>query len=117
MKSESEVAQSRLTLRPHGLQPNRLLSPWNFPGKSTGMGYHFLLQGIFPTQGWNPGLPHCSQPLYHLSQIFGDFPDIFVLNFRLLLLGSLHYFYSFKSLKVCVVAQNMLSLGLCSFCI
>ena len=33
------------------------LSPWNFPGKSTGVGCHFLLQGIFPTQGLNPGLP------------------------------------------------------------
>ena len=43
MKSESEVAQSRLTLRPHGLQPNRLLSPWNFPGKSTGVECHCLL--------------------------------------------------------------------------
>ena len=31
------------------------------------MGCHFLLQGIFPTQGLNPGLPHCRQTLYHLS--------------------------------------------------
>ena len=38
-----------------------------FPGKSTGVGCHFLLQGIFPTQGLNPGLPHCRQMLYHLS--------------------------------------------------
>ena len=45
----------------------RLLSPWNFPGKSTGMGCHFLLQGIFPTQGLNQGLPHCRQTHYHLS--------------------------------------------------
>ena len=43
------------------------LCPWDFPGKSTGMGCHFLLQGIFPTQGLNPGLPHCRQTLYHLS--------------------------------------------------
>ena len=33
----------------------RLLCPWDFPGKSTGVGCHFLLQGIFPTQGSNPG--------------------------------------------------------------
>ena len=33
----------------------------NFPGKSTGVGCHFLLQGIFPTQGLDPGLPHCRQ--------------------------------------------------------
>ena len=36
-------------------------------GKNTGVGYHALLQGIFPTQGWNPGLPHCRQILYRLS--------------------------------------------------
>ena len=44
-----------------------LLCPWDFPGKSTGVGCHFLLQGVFPTQGWNLGLPHCRQMLYHLS--------------------------------------------------
>ena len=37
------------------------------PGKNTGVGCHFLLQGIFPTQGLNPGLPNCRQMLYHLS--------------------------------------------------
>ena len=40
-----------------------LLCPWDFPGKSTGVGCHFLLQGIFPTQGSNLGLPHCRQML------------------------------------------------------
>jgi len=45
----------------------RLLRPWDFPGKSTGVGCHFLLQGIFLTQGLNLGLPHCRQPFYHLS--------------------------------------------------
>ena len=47
--------------------PTRLLGPWHSPGKSTGVGCHFPLQGIFPTQGSNPGLPHCKQTLYHLS--------------------------------------------------
>jgi len=37
------------------------------PGKNTEMGCHALFQGIFPTQGSNPGLPHCRQILYHLS--------------------------------------------------
>ena len=37
------------------------------PVKGTWVGCHFLLQGIFPTQGWNLGLPHCWQTLYHLS--------------------------------------------------
>ena len=44
-----------------------LLRPWDFPGKSTEVGCHFLLQSIFPTQGSNLGLPHCRQTLYHLS--------------------------------------------------
>ena len=51
-----------LTLRPHGLY-----SPWNSPGQNTGVGCHFLLQGIFPTQGSNPGLLHCRRILYQLS--------------------------------------------------
>ena len=55
------------SLGPHGLEPPRLLRPWDFPGKSTGVGCHFLLQGIFPTQGSNPGLPHCRQILYQLN--------------------------------------------------
>ena len=41
----------------------------DFPGKSTGVGCHFLLQRIFPTQGSNPGLPHYRQTLYSLSQV------------------------------------------------
>ena len=43
------------------------LRPWNFPGKGTDVGCHFLLQEICLTQGLNPGLPHCKQTLYHLS--------------------------------------------------
>ena len=52
------------TLQPHGLQPTRLLHLWDFPGKTTGVGCHFLLQGIFLTKGLNPGLPHCRQMLH-----------------------------------------------------
>ena len=48
---------------PHGLQPTRLLRPWDSPGENTGVGCLFLLQGIFPTQGSNPGLSHCRQTL------------------------------------------------------
>ena len=43
------------------------LCPRDSPGKNTGVGYHFLLQWIFPTQGSNPGLPHCRWILYCLS--------------------------------------------------
>ena len=45
----------------------RLLRPWDFLGKSPGVGCHFLLQGIFLTQGSNLGLLHCRQTRYHLS--------------------------------------------------
>ena len=41
-----------------GLWPDGLLWPWESPGKSTGVGCHFILQGIFPTQGSNLGLLH-----------------------------------------------------------
>ena len=56
------------SLQPHGLQPARLLCPKDFLGKSTGVGCHFLLQGIFPTQGSIPWLLwplHCRWILYH----------------------------------------------------
>ena len=43
---------------PHGLQPARLVCPWDSPGKNTGVGCQALLQGIFPTQGLNPCLLH-----------------------------------------------------------
>ena len=49
------------------LQPCGLYSPWNSPGQNTGVGSLSLLQGIFPTQGSNPGLPYCRQILYQLS--------------------------------------------------
>ena len=41
---------------PHGLEPARLLCPWNSPGKNPGVGCHALLQGIFPTHGLSPHL-------------------------------------------------------------
>ena len=49
------------------LRPNRLYSPWNSLGQNAGVGNHSLLQGIFPIQGSNPGLPHCRWILYQLS--------------------------------------------------
>ena len=42
-------------------------TPWNSPGKNTGVGSHSLLQGIFPTKGSNLGVLYCRQILYHLS--------------------------------------------------
>ena len=46
-----------------GTVPVRLLCPRGFPGKTTGEGCCFLLQGVFPTQGWSPGLLRCGQVL------------------------------------------------------
>ena len=59
-ESHSVVSDS---LWPHGLY-----SPWNSPGQNTGVGSLSLLQGIFPIQELNPGLLHCRQILYQLSQ-------------------------------------------------
>ena len=56
--SRSVVSDS---LRPHGLY-----SPWNSPGQNSGVRSRSLLEGIFPTQGSNPGLLHCRQILYQL---------------------------------------------------
>ena len=60
-ESESHSVMSN-SLWPHGLY-----SPWNFPGQNTGVSSLCLLQGIFPTQGSNPGLPRCRWILYQLS--------------------------------------------------
>ena len=57
-ESRSVVSDS---LRPNGLYT------WHSPGQNTGVGSCFLLQGIFPTPGLNPGLPHCRRILYQLS--------------------------------------------------
>ena len=55
------------SLQPYGPLFSRLLSPRDSPDKNTGVGNHPLLQGIFPNQGLNPGLPHCRQILYQLN--------------------------------------------------
>ena len=59
--SESRSVESD-SLRPHGLY-----SPWNSPGPNTGVGSLSFLQGIFPTQGSNPGPLHCRWILNNLS--------------------------------------------------
>ena len=64
-QNQSEVAQLCPTLCDP--MDTRLLRPWDLLGKSTGVGCHFLLQGIFSTQGSNAGLLHGRQMLYHLS--------------------------------------------------
>ena len=63
------------------LQSHGLWSPWNSPGQNTGVGSRSLLQGTFPTQGSNPGLPHYRQILYQLSPTLCDPTDLSPLGF------------------------------------
>ena len=63
VKSKKWKSLSRVRL----FEPARFLCPWNSPGRNTGVGSLSLLQGISPTQGSNPSLPHCRWILYQLS--------------------------------------------------
>ena len=74
------------SLQPSRPQPARLLCPWDSSGKNTGMGCHFLLQGILLTQGSNLHLLHCRQILPQGS------PSIFLLLLKLEMLTVLTYF-------------------------
>ena len=64
--SSSLVAKSCPTLVTPQTVACQTPLPWDSPGKNTGVGCHFLLQGIFPTQESNPALLHCRQILYRL---------------------------------------------------
>ena len=66
-KKKVKVLVTQYCLILCGPWPTKLLCPWDSPGKNTGVGSHSLLQGIFPTQGSDPGLLPCRQILYHLS--------------------------------------------------
>ena len=92
VKSES-VSHSAVSnsLRPHGWKPARLLCLWDFPGKNTGVGTHSLLQGIIPTQGYNPGPLHCREILYNLSH-YGRPEQMYVM-----------YVYIFLSYYHCIL--------------
>ena len=63
LKSESESH----SVKSDSLWPHGLYNPWNSVGQNSGVGSHFLLQGIFPTQGLNTGLLHCRLILNQLS--------------------------------------------------
>ena len=96
--SESES----LSVMSDSLQPHGLYCPWNSPGQNTGVGSLSLLQGIFPTQGSNPGLPHCRRILYQLSHkgshinihqiIDFSFPIFLIFSFIKLLISPFQYF-------------------------
>ena len=57
--SEMKVKSESCSVMSDSLRPHVLYSLWNPPGQNTGVGSLSLLQGILPTQGSNPGLPHC----------------------------------------------------------
>ena len=78
------------SLWPNGLWPTRFLCPWDFLGKDTGVVFHFLLQGIFPTQGSNLGLLYCRQILYRLSYQ-GLILACYSFNLKNFLIESLKY--------------------------
>ena len=102
------------SLQPHGLQPTRLLCPWDSPGKSTGVGNHSLLQGTFLTQESNPSLPHCRQILYHLSHQGSPY-FVFTLQYFpqfLILVLDLHFFHC--GICYSFVMQSGLLAGICS---
>ena len=96
------------SLQPYGPWPTRLLCPWDSPGENTGVGCHSLLQGIFPTQGSNPGLLYCRQILYQLNH---NVSPRFCLNRerkshvglgRLLLSPLKHFFFAnYKKYLLC----------------
>ena len=65
---DASVTKSRPTLATPWTVAWQLLCLWDSPGKNTGVGCHFLLQGILLTQESNPGLLHCRQILYLLSK-------------------------------------------------
>ena len=64
---ERESERASRSLMSDTLQPHGLYTPWKPPGQNTGVDSLSLLQGSFPTQGSNPGLPHCRGYLHQLS--------------------------------------------------
>ena len=70
-KKDKYYTNSRMPMHKEVMASSRLLCPWSSPGKNTGVGSHSFLQGIFLTQGLNPGLLHCKQILYHNRVLSG----------------------------------------------
>ena len=64
------------SLWPHGLQPTRLLYPWSFPQKNTGVGCHFLLQGIFHLMPLNCTLKMIKMVILYNTNIFTLYSDV-----------------------------------------
>ena len=86
------------------LWPHGLYSPWTSPGQNTGVGSLSLLQGIFPTQGWNPGLLHCRKSHQRTrnqwtnmeSHFFLFFPPFLYENLKVSRDASFFFFFFFR---------------------
>ena len=83
-------------LRLPGLWPTRILCPWYSPGKNTGVGSLSLLQGIFLTQGSNPGLPHCRQIPYYMSHQGSPCSSFSFIQFQKLFIFCFSQVFIFK---------------------
>ena len=81
----------------HGLWPTRLLYPWDFPGRNSGVDCHVLLQGIFLSQGLNAFFLHCRQILYGWVTRETPISSVALGNFRFFKLSSLWFLHQFSS--------------------
>ena len=101
------VAQSCPTLcDPMNCSPPGSSGHGDSPGKNFGVGCHALLQGIFPKQGWNPGLPHCRQILYQRSHQGSLSFDWFDLQFSRVLLNPKLNKYLLVTLASPLLVEN-----------
>ena len=95
----------------NSVQSHGLYSLWNSPGQNTGVGSCSLLQGIFPTQGSNPGLPHCGKILYQLSHQGGPRSSEVILTcictlYIYWLLGTKANYWTFGQNQTLIVLMN-----------
>ena len=103
------VAKSCATLlRPHGWYTTRHLCSWDFPGKNTGVGYHFLLQRIFPTQGSNPCLLHWQVDSLPLSHLGSPLPYILLAGKNLVFFAFLYFSWGSQGKNTEVVCHSLL---------
>ena len=96
------------------LQPCGLYSPWNSPGQNTGVSSLSLLQGIFPTQGLNPGLLYCGRILYQLSH--QGSPSYWVSTFIPLVCQAQLYVYAFPEIVLLISWKFIATIGFLFIC-
>ena len=81
--------------------------PMGFPGKKTGVGFHFHLQEIFLTQGLKPGLPHCRQMLYRLSHQGSPHSEMLTRIFMLYIATSI---FTYFILEACIILTTFIQI-------